>query len=185
VTSWEKGGRVKRLVVLLAAAGLTAAALMKEESMGMLNVGESAPPFTAVLSTGESVSLGDYLGKQTLVLFFYPKDETAGCTAEVCSYRDSYGEIRGLGAALLGVSFDAPESHERFIAHHRLPFPLIADTGRALSRLYGAVRWEGPWPRAKRVTYAIDREGIIRGVFHHELRYAKHAGDVLSLLGGK
>ena len=150
--------------------------------MGILNVGDRAPRFTAVLSSGESVSLGDYLGKQTLVLFFYPKDETAGCTREVCSYRDSYGEIRAFGAALLGVSFDGRESHERFIAHHRLPFPLIADSGRALSRLYGAVRWGGPWPREKRGTYVIDREGIMRGVFHHELRYTKHVADVLSLL---
>ena len=150
--------------------------------MGILNVGDRAPRFTAVLSYGESGSLGDYLGKQPLVLFFYPKDETAGCTREVCSYRDSYGEIRGFGAALLGVSFDGRESHERFIDNHRLPFPLIADSGRALSRLYGAVRWGGPWPRAKRVTYVIDREGIMRGVFHHELRYTKHVADVLSLL---
>ncbi|HEX7572366.1 MAG TPA: peroxiredoxin [Bacteroidota bacterium] len=152
--------------------------------MGILNVGDRAPRFTARLSTGKNVSLDDYLGKQTLVLFFYPKDETAGCTREVCSYRDSYGEIRGLGAALLGVSFDGRESHERFIARHRLPFPLVADTGRALSRLYGAVRWEGPWPRAKRVTYVIDKEGIIRGVFHHELRITKHIADVLSVLRG-
>jgi peroxiredoxin Q/BCP len=175
---------VKRIFVLLAAAGLAAAALLTEENMGILKVGDRAPRFTAVLSTGRSVSLGDYLGKQALVLFFYPKDETAGCTREVCSYRDSYGDIRGLGAALLGVSFDGLESHERFIAHHRVPFPLIADTGRALSRQYGAVRWEGPWPRAKRVTYVIDREGIIRGVFHHELRIARHIADVLSVLRG-
>ena len=152
--------------------------------MAILSVGDRAPRFTAVLSTGEGVSLGDYFGKQTLVLFFYPKDETAGCTREVCSYRDSYGEIQGYGAALLGVSFDGGESHDRIIARHRLPFPLVADTGRGLSRLYGAVRWEGPWPRAKRITYVIDREGIIRGVFHHELRIAKHVADVLSLLRG-
>ncbi len=176
---------MKRILVLFAAAGLAAAALLTEESMGILNVGDRAPRFTACLSTGKSVSLDDYLGKQALVLFFYPKDETAGCTREVCSYRDSYGEIRGLSAALLGVSFDSRESHDRFIARHRLPFPLIADTGRALSRLYGAVRWEGPWPRAKRVTYVIDKEGIIRGVFHHELRIEKHIADVLSVLRGK
>jgi peroxiredoxin Q/BCP len=175
---------VKRIVILLAGAGLVAAALVTEESMGILNVGERAPRFTAVLSTGESVSLGDYLGKQTLVLFFYPKDETAGCIAEVCSYRDNYEEIRGFGAAILGVSFDGRESHDRFIAHHRLPFPLIADTGRTLSRLYGAVRWGGPWPRAKRVTYVIDRDGIIRGVIRHELRTAKHSADVLAVLRG-
>ena len=120
--------------------------------MAILSVGDRAPRFTAVLSTGEGVSLG--------------------------------GEIQGYGAALLGVSFDGGESHDRFIARHRLPFPLVADTGRGLSRLYGAVRWEGPWPRAKRITYVIDREGIIRGVFHHELRIAKHVADVLSMLRG-
>jgi peroxiredoxin Q/BCP len=172
-----------RILILIAAAGLAAAVLVTEERMGILNVGDRAPRFTALLSTGESVSLGDYLGKQTLVLFFYPRDETAGCVAEVCSYRDSYGEIRNSGAALLGVSFDGRESHEQFITHHRLPFPLIADTGKALSRLYGAVRWEGPWPRVRRVTYVIDRAGIIRGVFVHELRISRHVADVLSVLG--
>jgi peroxiredoxin Q/BCP len=175
---------VKRVVVLLFVAGLATAALFTEAGMGLLSVGDKAPPFTAFLSTGEKVSLSDYMGRKTLVLFFYPKDETSGCIAEVCAYRDSYGEIRRLGAALLGVSFDGPESHDRFIAHYHLPFPLIADTGRALSRGYGALWWEGPWPRAKRVTYVIDRNGVIRGVFHHELRIAKHTADVLSVLRG-
>jgi peroxiredoxin Q/BCP len=175
---------VRRIPVLLAAAGLVAAALYTEENMGVLRVGEKAPRFTGILNTGESVSLDDYLGKQALVLFFYPKDETSGCIAEVCAYRDNYGEIRRLGGAILGVSFDSRESHDRFIAHYSLPFPLVADTGRALSRQYGAVRWEGPWPWAKRVTYVIDRNGIIRGVFLHELRITKHVADVLSVLRG-
>jgi peroxiredoxin Q/BCP len=175
---------VRRVIVFLAAAGI-AAAVLTEERMGLLNVGDRAPDFTAVTSTGENVSLSEYLGKQTLVLFFYPRDETSGCIAEVCSYRDEYAEIRRLGAAILGVSFDSPQSHGSFIAHYSLPFPLIADTARALSRLYGAMRWEGPWPRVKRVTYVIDRDGIIRGVFHHEVRISQHAAGVLSLLRGK
>lgn len=174
-------GAGKTLLVLCAVA-LAAAAALTEEHMGLLRPGDPAPPFTAVLSTGKAVALSDYRGKQPLVLFFYPRDETAGCIAEVCSFRDSYGAIRAAGAALLGVSFDPPDSHDRFIAHYGLPFPLIADTGRGLSRQYGAVRWEGPWPRMKRVTYVIDRDGIIRGVFLHELLVSRHAGDVLSLL---
>jgi peroxiredoxin Q/BCP len=176
---------MKRVLVFLGAAGLIAAALVTEEQMGLLHVGDRAPEFTAVLSTGETVSLSDFAGKQTLVLFFYPRDETAGCIAEVCSYRDNYGEIRRLGAAILGVSFDRSDSHDRFIAHYNLPFPLIADTGRSLARLYGAIRWEGPWPRMKRVTYVIDVNGIIRGAFSHELRISRHAADVLALLGGR
>ena len=173
---------MKRVVVLLCACGLAAAAVVTEESMGLLRVGDRAPQFTAVMNTGEKVSLTDFLGKQALVLFFYPRDETSGCIAEVCSYRDSYVEIRSRGAAVLGVSFDPPDSHDRFIAHYSLPFPLIADTGRSLSREYGAIRWEGPWPRVKRVTYVIGSDGIIRGVFHHELFISKHAAEVLSLL---
>jgi thioredoxin-dependent peroxiredoxin len=175
---------VKRLLVLAAAAGLAAAGVITEEQMGLLSVGDRAPQFTAVASTGQKVSLSDYVGKQPLVLFFYPKDETPGCVAEVCSYRDRYDEIRRLGAAVLGVSFDAAVSHDRFIAHYDLPFPLIPDTSRELSRLYGTVRWGGPWPGAKRVTYVIDKDGIIRGVFHHEFRIARHVERVLSLLGG-
>jgi peroxiredoxin Q/BCP len=175
---------VKRAIVLLGAVALAAAGVITEERMGLLDVGDKAPQFSAVLSTGQKVSLSDFVGKQPLVLFFYPKDETAGCTAEVCSYRDRYGDIRRLGAAVLGVSFDLPASHERFIARYELPFPLIADTSRELSRLYGTIRWEGPWPGMKRVTYVIDKDGVIRGVFHHELRIARHVERVLSLLGG-
>ena len=175
---------MKRLLVLAAAAGLAVAGVVTEEQMGLLSVGDAAPQFSAVLSTGQRISLSDYRGKQPLVLFFYPKDETAGCTAEVCSYRDSYGEIERLGAALVGVSGDPPASHERFIAHYNLPFPLIADTSRELCRLYGTLRWGVPWLGTKRVTYVIDRDGVIRGVFHHELRIARHVERVISLLAG-
>lgn len=176
---------MKRLFVFLAASGVGLAAFVTEESMGLLRVGDRAPDFTAVLSTGERVSLSDYAGRQALVLFFYPRDETSGCIAEVCSYRDGYAGLRRLGAAVLGVSLDGAESHARFIAHYGLPFPLIADTGRALSRSYGALRWGGPWPRLKRVTYVIGKDGIIRGVFRHEIRIAQHVGDVTALLEGK
>ncbi len=176
---------MKRVFVLLAAAGAALAAFVTEESMGLLRVGDRAPDFTAVLSTGENVSLSDYRGKQTLVLFFYPRDETSGCIAEVCSYRNSYGAVRTLGAAVLGVSLDGADSHGRFIAHYGLPFPLIADTGGTLSRAYGVLRRGGPWPLLKRVTYVIDRDGIIRGVFHHEIRISKHVGDVIACLEGK
>lgn len=173
---------MKRVFVFLAAAGAALAAFLTEDSMGLLRVGDRAPDFTAVLSTGESVALSDFRGKQTLVLFFYPGDETSGCIAEACSFRDNYGGLRRRGAAVLGVSLDGADSHGRFIAHYGLPFPLIADTARVLSTSYGALRWGGPWPRLKRVTYVIDKDGIIRGVFHHEIRIAGHAGDVTALL---
>jgi len=146
----------------------------------MLRPGTEAPAFEAMLHTGEKFSLTATLGRQHLVLFFYPKDFTYGCTVEVCSFRDHFDELKASNTALLGVSSDTLEQHRDFASKHRLPFPLVADPGQVLAGKYDVVGLFGR--RSQRVTYVIDRLGIIRGAFRHELLFKNHLRDTLQLL---
>lgn len=148
----------------------------------MLQVGDRAPAFTAVTSTGEPIALAQFLGKRNVVLSFYPKDFTSGCTRQVCTYRDNIPRIEELDAVLFGISTDSDASHERFSLAYGLPFPLISDERRELSRLYGVVRFGGRIPLVKRVTYVIDKKGIIRLAAHHEFAIESHLKDVLRTL---
>jgi peroxiredoxin Q/BCP len=153
------------------------------ESRGLLQEGDAAPNFSATLGSGEEVSLEDHRGKKNVVLFFYPKDFTAGCTKEVCSFRDNYSAVTKYDAVLLGVSFDDSSSHSSFIETYQLPFLLISDTDRSIARMYGtAERLGGLLYGAKRVTYVIDKQGTIRGVLHHELMIGKHLEGVVEAL---
>jgi len=149
-----------------------------------LKEGEQAPRFTGRLSTGEQVSLDDLIVTHAVVLFFYPRDFTVTCTKQVCAFRDNFSRVRDLDAVIFGVSSDGSLSHNRFIQRYSLPFPLINDTDRSIGRAYGVVRFGGLIPLSMRVTYVIDRQGIIRGVFHHELTVERHVVDVLKTLKG-
>ncbi len=152
-------------------------------SRGLLEEGDIAPDFTTTLSTGETISLKDYQGKKNVVLFFYPKDFTSGCTAEVCSFRDNYQELQNYDAVLLGVSADNEDSHQAFIRQHGLPFPLVSDTDKSITRAYGtASRFLGLVHGTKRVTYVIDKSGAIRAVIHHEVLIGKHLTGVIEAL---
>ena len=102
-----------------------------------LEPGQPAPPFTLTDAAGHSVSLGDFAGRD-VILYFYPKDDTPGCTKEACGFRDAWDELRVLGVAVLGVSADDAASHARFAAKYRLPFTLLSDPGQAVMRAYGA-----------------------------------------------
>jgi thioredoxin-dependent peroxiredoxin len=173
---------VKRLAVSLAIAAAMICLLAIEERSGILRVGDPAPDFTTTLSSGLPWTLSDFAGKQNVVLFFYPKDRSPGCTRQVCAYRDSIEAITGLDAVVLGISRDTEASHELFIAERSLPFPLASDRDGRLSTLYGTGRLWGLLPLAKRVTYVIDRRGVIRAVIHAEFNIDRHATDVLQAL---
>ena len=121
----------------------------------MLQIGTKAPHFEGVIETGERVSLADYKGKK-LVLYFYPKDSTPGCTAEACDLRDNYERFLALGYNVLGVSKDSAASHQRFIEKYQLPFHLIADKAWGEKKNYGKVTMG-----TLRTTYVIDENGII------------------------
>ena len=122
----------------------------------------------------------DQLDGQALVLFFYPKDDTPGCTIEACAFRDSHTELEALGATVWGVSADDAASHQRFAARHQLPYPLLVDQGNALRRAFGVPAVLGLLPG--RVTYVIDAGGTIRHVFNNLLDGAAHRREALAAL---
>lgn len=130
----------------------------------MLQIGTKAPHFEGLIETGERVSLADYAGKK-LVLYFYPKDSTPGCTAEACDLRDNYERFLSLGYEVLGVSRDSAASHQRFIEKYQLPFHLIADTDLTILKAYEAWGEKKNYGKVTmgtlRTTYVIDEQGTI------------------------
>jgi peroxiredoxin Q/BCP len=122
-----------------------------------LKVGDPAPDFTAASSDGTQVHLKSLIGRSPIVLYFYPKDDTPGCTKEACGIRDSFAALRKLNATVFGISYDSIESHKRFIEKYRLPFALLSDTDKNIAKLYNAKGLI----MAKRMTYVIDKAGKI------------------------
>jgi peroxiredoxin Q/BCP len=147
----------------------------------MADVGDRAPPVSFTKADGTSVQLADYLGKGTVVLYFYPKDHTPGCTAEACSFRDAYEDFKAAGAEVIGVSADDGASHEGFKAKHKLPFVLLSDPGSVASKAMGVKRaFLGLIPG--RVTFVIDRAGVIRHRFESSVNMQKHIDEALALV---
>jgi len=147
---------------------------------GNVKVGDYAPNFTLPDQSGEEVSLWDVIGKSSVVLYFYPKDDTPGCTTEACAFRDSYEVFKEAGAEVIGVSSDSASSHERFAAKHRLPFILLSDKGGSVRKLYGVSSTLGLLPG--RVTYVIDKHGIVRHIFDSQFAPLKHISEALETL---
>lgn len=152
-----------------------------------LRKGDPAPDFSGTTTDGTPVSLGDYRGKK-LVLYFYPMDDTPGCTKQACSLRDHNAEIRAKGAEILGVSTQGEESHQKFTRKYKLNFPLLADTDGAVGRAYGTIGGPGLLSKLKsaagmadRVTFVIDEKGRIAHVLDKP-DVANHAEEVLALL---
>lgn len=145
-----------------------------------VSVGDHVPDFTLPDQSGKPVRLSDLLGARAVVLYFYPKDETGGCTAEACSFRDSYEVFKDAGAEVVGVSSDTVESHQSFATHHRLPFVLLSDADGALRKRYGVPTTLGMWPG--RVTYIIDRQGIVQHIFSSQLQFDRHVTEALKTL---
>ncbi len=115
-----------------------------------------------------------------MVLYFYPADETTGCTREACRFRDDYERFVDAGAEVVGVSGDSLKSHRSFADHHRLPFALLSDSDGELRRMYGVKRTLGLVPG--RVTFVIDREGVVRHVFESQLRATQHVDEALTVV---
>ena len=145
-----------------------------------VRVGDIAPDFELPAQTGETVRLGDYRGKRVVVLYFYPKDETPGCTAEACAFRDSYAVFSEAGAEVIGISSDSVASHERFAGAHRVPFALVSDDAGRVRDLYGAKSSFGVLPG--RVTYVIDRDGVVRHTFSSMTNIGGHVDGALALV---
>lgn len=145
-----------------------------------VKVGDQAPDFTLTSGAGTPVSLKDFIGQKPVVLYFYPKDETPGCTAQACGFRDEYAVFQELGAEVLGVSGDSVNAHQKFAASHQLPFPLLSDGGDKLRKLYGVPATLGILPG--RVTYIIDKQGIVRQIFNSQLNFKGHIEEALKVL---
>lgn len=142
-----------------------------------LSVGDTAPSFTVKDTNGNTVSLSDYAGK-TVVLYFYPKDDTPGCTKEACSFRDNYTDYQGKDIVVFGVSKDDESSHQAFTQKFNLPFPLLADVNGEIIKAYDV---DGGG-YAKRVTYVINGEGKIAQVYT-TVNTTTHATDILADIG--
>jgi peroxiredoxin Q/BCP len=153
----------------------------------MLTEGQTAPDFTLPATGGKSISLSEFRGAKNVVLYFYPKDETPGCTKEACSFRDVQSEFEAAGSVILGVSTDSVASHEKFAAHHHLPFPLLSDSHKTAADAYGVWKEKSLYGKTflgmERTTFAIDREGIIRKVWR-KVKVDGHIDEVLELVKG-
>lgn len=154
--------------------------------MPVLNPGDAAPDFTLPESGGGTRSLHDLRGKN-VILFFYPKDDTSGCTKEACGFRDSYADYADVNAEVLGISPDGVASHDKFAAKYGLPFPLLADTDHRVSEAYGAWGKKSLYGRKYmgmlRTTYLIDPEGKVARVWT-DVKPVGHATEVLAALNG-
>ncbi|MEY2748704.1 MAG: peroxiredoxin [Synechococcaceae bacterium WBB_3_034] len=144
-----------------------------------LSSGDRAPQIALTDQNGVE-RRSDQLAGKALVLFFYPKDDTPGCTMEACAFRDSYADLQALGAEVWGVSGDDAGSHQRFASRHNLPYPLLVDRGNQLRRAFGVPAVLGLLPG--RVTYVIDADGVIRHVFNNLLDGPAHRREALEAL---
>jgi thioredoxin-dependent peroxiredoxin len=145
-----------------------------------IGVGDKAPDFTLPSQSGEQVRLYDRIGQRVVVLYFYPKDNTRGCTAEACAFRDSHEVFADAGAEVIGVSSDSVERHAAFAGKHDLPFTLLADVGGKVRRAYRVPAALGFIPG--RVTYVIDRDGTVRHVFNSMTNIGGHIKDALEVV---
>ena len=140
--------------------------------------GDRAPDFEGPTAEGKILGLKDFLGKKNVVLYFYQKDDTPGCTKEACSFRDNLQPIRSLGVEIVGVSVDSAESHKKFSTKFGLPFPLISDKERRIAKAYGVLRITGT---TNRVTFIIDKNGKIAKIFP-KVDVSKHTGEVIAAI---
>lgn len=144
-----------------------------------MKVGDQAPDFEGPTPDGSRLGLKGFLGKKNVVLYFYPKDDTPGCTKEACSFRDNLQPIRDLGAEIVGVSIDSVQSHEGFTKKYGLTFPLISDKEKHIANAYGVLRDLGL--ATNRVTFIIDTKGRVAKIFP-KVDVTKHTEEVITAL---
>lgn len=146
-----------------------------------VDVGSKAPDFMLPSQSGEMVNLRDFLGHKPVVLFFYPKDATPGCTKQARAFKHGYEKFGKFDAEVIGISSDSVESHKSFAEKHSLPFLLLSDEGGKVRKLYGVPSTFGLFPG--RVTYVIDAESVVRHVFASQLGLGKHVEEAREALG--
>ncbi len=147
----------------------------------MIKAGQQAPDFELPDNNGDLVKLTDFKGTKNVVLFFYPKDFTGGCTAEACSFRDSYEDFTDAGAEVIGISSDDVISHRKFSERYKLPFILLSDKGGKVKNLFG-VKNDLFGLLAGRVTFVINKEGVVIKVFDSQVNFTGHSKEALEAL---
>lgn len=150
--------------------------------MPPIREGDPAPDATFTTADGGLLRLADFRGRQAVVVFFYPADDTPVCTKEACSFRDAYTKFQEAGAEVIGVSGDSAASHKKFAARHGLPFPLATDADGSLRKAFGVPRFLGLFPG--RTTYVIDKQGIVRKVFTAAFLSEAHVREAMQAVGG-
>ncbi|PTX21312.1 peroxiredoxin Q/BCP [Pontibacter mucosus] len=150
---------------------------MKEEA---IKVGDKVPDFELERQDGGFFRLYDLVGKKNIVLYFYPKDSTPGCTKQACEFRDQYEVFQEQGAEVIGISSDSVASHQKFEKAYKLPFTLLSDTDGQIRKLYKVPRKLGLLPG--RVTYIIDKEGVLRYIFNSMTKPLEHVSTALEVL---
>lgn len=147
-----------------------------------IQVGDAIPDVALQSQTGETVNLKSFNGTKCVVLYFYPKDDTPGCTKESCSFRDSYTAFQDAGAEVIGISGDNVASHKTFATKYNLPFTLLSDTGNAIRKSFGVPSTFGILPG--RVTYVIDKSGIVKHITNSLLNFQGHIDESLKVVQG-
>ena len=137
-----------------------------------IQIGDKSPDFELANQLGGRVRLYDLIGKQNIVLFFYPKDDSPGCTKEACAFRDSYEVFREYDAEVIGISSDSEDSHKKFSEKHKLPYTLLSDKEGKVRKLFGVPKTMRIFPG--RVTYIIDKQGTVRDIFNSQLNFKGH-----------
>ncbi len=147
-----------------------------------LGIGDHIPNFTLANQDGKKIDVGKLLEDKNLVIYFYPRDNTLGCTIESCSFRDEYAQFKDEGAEVIGISSDTVDSHKEFSKEHDLPFTLLSDLGGKVRNLFGVPSAFGFIPG--RVTYVIGKDGVIKHIFNSQIRPQKHVEEALKVLRG-
>lgn len=146
----------------------------------MIEAGTAAPDFELPDQNGKRIRLSGFRGKSPVVVYFYPKDDTSGCTVEACKFRDDFEQFQAVGAEVIGISDDSEHSHGAFVSKYKLPFTLLSDKGGSVRKLYGVKKTFGVIPG--RVTFVIDRAGVVRHSFSSQSKPAQHVEEALRAL---
>ncbi|NBC82480.1 MAG: redoxin domain-containing protein [Bacteroidetes bacterium] len=146
----------------------------------MIKEGDKIPAFKLMNQHGKEFDISQVTGRKNLVIYFYPKDETIGCTAQACSFRDHYEDFLNYDCEIIGISQDSVEKHTKFADNHRLPFTLLSDEKNEVRKLFGVRKSLGILPG--RVTYIVDKKGIVQLVFNSQMQFGKHVNEALTIL---
>jgi thioredoxin-dependent peroxiredoxin len=145
-----------------------------------IKAGQQAPDFALPDASGKTVTLSEFRGKKAVILYFYPKDDTPGCTKEACAFRDQYEDFKDVGAEVIGVSSDGGAAHEKFAIKYKLPFLLLSDRGGVVRKQYGVPATLGLLPG--RVTFVIDKQGVVQRTFNSQFKATQHVSEAIAAL---